>query len=248
MQICSDGYFKKLGCISSFFLCLFIQVHAQYYRPIQFKKDAALLTSSGLVFAAGFYIQTRVEPLAASQINSLDKNKIHAFDRIACNYWSPGAARMSDGLAIGSVLLPMIFLANKQTKKEFIPIAHVTIQSLALSQALANISKLSKRTRPFVYNPDAPIEKKLKPDARMSFFSAHTVTVSSTFFSFALAHKTYFKDSKANPYLMASAFVVPAIQAYLRVRAGKHFPSDVIVGYLVGMGSAYLMHRLYLQK
>jgi len=38
---------------------------------------------------------------------------------------------------------------------------------------------------------------------------------------------------------------LPAIQGYLRVRAGKHFPTDVITGYIVGLGSAWLMHKMH---
>ncbi len=238
--------FIKSGLVSGFFLCIqFVQ--AQTYLQPKFGRDLPVLAGSGLVFGTGLYLQSQVNPLSSDDILKLDKSKIWKFDRIACSQWNTTAKFASDGLAVSSVLLPLIFLANEHTKSEFYPIANVSLQSLALAQALANMTKLSNRNRPYLYNPDAPMSEKLKSDARMSFFSAHTVTVSSTCFSFAFAHKTYLPSSKANPYIMAGAFIVPAIEGYLRVKAGKHFPSDVIVGYIVGLGTAYLMHRLYLK-
>lgn len=236
----------KLGLLPGFFL-LTQFLHAQYvhFSP---RRDLPIMGCSGLVFGASMYMQYRVTPLDQSQIGRLDKNQIWKFDRIACNYWSPTAKHISDGLGGASVLLPLLFLSNQNTKKDFVAIANVSLKSLALAQALANVSKLGLRNRPFLYNPNAPMSEKLKSDARMSFFSAHTVTVSSSCFSFAFAYNTYFPDSKAKPFIIGSACLLPTVEGFLRVRAGKHYPTDVIVGYLVGLGSAYLMHRLYLVK
>ncbi|MBL7837442.1 MAG: phosphatase PAP2 family protein [Bacteroidetes bacterium] len=238
--------FIKSGLLPGFFLCTQF-VYTQSYWSVKVGRDLPLMAGSGLVFGTGMYFQSLVKPYSAVDLSNLKTSQVPKFDRIACSQWDLNAGYASDGLAISSVLLPLYFLTNKQSKSGFYPIANVSLQSLALSQAIAGITKLSKRDRPFLYNPEVPISEKLKQDARLSFFSAHTVTVSSTCFSFALAHKTYLPNSKANPYISAGAFLIPALEGYLRVKAGKHFPSDVIVGYLVGMGSAYLMHRLYLK-
>jgi membrane-associated phospholipid phosphatase len=238
---------KKLSICLSFFLCLFsskAQLSYQYWP----KKDLPVLGASALVLGGSLYFQEKVPALSQAQIGALNAQNINKFDRYACTQWNTGIARGSDLLAIGSVFLPAYFAINKKTRSNFLPIANVSIQSLFLSQAIANLAKFSKRNRPYLYNPDVDMQYKLKSDSRMSFFSAHTTTVSSTCFSFAFAHSTYFKDSKANPYIWSTAIVLPAIEGYLRVKAGKHYPSDVIVGYLAGLGSAWLIHQLHLKQ
>jgi membrane-associated phospholipid phosphatase len=238
---------KKLSVCLSFFLCFFsTKAQLSYqYRP---KKDLPVLGASAIVLGGALYFQEKVPALSQTQIGALNPSSINSFDRYACNQWNTNIAKGSDVLAIGTVLLPAYFAINKNTRSSFVPIANVSIQSLFLSQALANLAKFSKRNRPYLYNPDVDMTYKLKPDSRMSFYSAHTTTVSSSCFSFAFAHSTYYKDSKANPYIWSTAIVLPAIEGYLRVKAGKHYPSDVIVGYLVGLGSAWIMHQVHLKQ
>jgi membrane-associated phospholipid phosphatase len=89
---------------------------------------------------------------------------------------------------------------------------------------------------------------KTTTDARFSFFSAHTTTVSTICFTTAFAYGAYRPDGKYKNLIWASAIALPAVEGYLRVKAGKHFPSDVITGYFVGLGTSYLMHRLHLSK
>lgn len=208
-------------------------------------KDIALFTSSSIIFGTSFYLQKKVKPLKETQILSLKQSDVNAFDRIACSLYSKKIAHISDGLAISSLLFNGYFLFNKNTKKDFLNIEMVSIQSLMLSQAIANGFKLTLRNRPFMYNQNVEMNEKIKSESRLSFFSAHTSTVSSLAFSFAFAHQQYFKTHKANPYIMSGAILLPALQGYLRVRAGKHFPTDVITGHLIGLGSSYLMHRIH---
>lgn len=239
--------FKKLSiCLSFFLLANVTQSQYSYnYKPV---RDISILGGSSITFGVSWLMQKQVEPLDIVTINALKINDINRFDRIACRYWNKDIALASDVVAIGSVALPVWFYINGNTRKDAFKIGNVAAESLMLSQALANLFKLGKRNRPYLYNSETPMSQKLKSDSRMSFFSAHTTTVSSMCFSFAFAHGTYFKDSKSNGIIMSSAIILPAIEGFMRVRAGKHFPSDVITGYLVGLGSAYLMHRIHLVR
>ena len=54
-----------------------------------------------------------------------------------------------------------------------------------------------------------------------------------------------YTTSNARRYLWATAAIVPAIQGYLRVRAGKHFVTDVVVGYLIGAAVGLLVPSLH---
>ena len=99
-----------------------------------------------------------------------------------------------------------------------------------------------------MYNENVPMDVKRKPYNRLSFFSAHTATVSAACFSFAYAHQTYLPDSKIKNIVWFYAFTVPAIEGMLRIAAGKHYFTDAITAYAIGFGTSYLMHRLHLKK
>ena len=238
-------HFKKLSLILGFF-AVFTSLKSQVTYRYNSSVDPAFTIGSGLLFTASIIAQKQVKPLSDQVILSLNSENINQFDRIACTQWSPKTAKLSDGLVIGTGLLYSYYLFKPQTRKASVNIAGVAFQSLLLAQALSNALKLSCRNRPFLYNPSVSMDEKRKIDSRMSFFSAHTTTVSSLCFSFALAHKVYCPNQKQTG-IWIGAFTIPAIEGFLRVKAGKHYPSDVITGYLVGLGSSLLMHYLHKQ-
>ena len=103
----------------------------------------------------------------------------------------------------------------------------------------------STRSRPFVYNEDFSLSKKQTVGARHAFFSGHTsLTAASCFFT-ARVFSDYFPDSKYKPLVWAGAILVPATVGYLRVAAGKHFPTDVITGYAIGATIGMLIPHLH---
>lgn len=238
--------FKKLSIVLGFFI-LSLNLNAQYVYRYKAFLDPAFAIGNGIVFTGSLLAQKQVKPLDDKVILALNKQDINRFDRIACNQWSPRVAKVSDALALGTGLMYSYFLFKPETQKESINIAGVAFQSLLLSQSLSNALKLGLRNRPYLYNPHVNMEEKRKVDARMSFFSAHTSTVSSLCYSFALAHNTYFPDKKQTG-IWIGAITIPAIEGFLRVKAGKHYPSDVITGYLVGLGSSLIMHYLHKQR
>ena len=42
--------------------------------------------------------------------------------------------------------------------------------------------------------------------------------------------------------------MIPAITGYLRVKAGKHYPTDTIAGYLLGATAGILIPQLHKKK
>lgn len=238
--------FKKLSIVLGFFI-LSLNLNAQNVYRFKVFLDPAFAIGNGIVLTGSILAQKHVKPLDDKVILALNKQDINRFDRIACNQWSPRVAKVSDALALGTGLMYSYFLFKPVTQKESINIAGVAFQSLLLSQSLSNALKLGLRNRPYLYNPQVNMEEKRKVDARMSFFSAHTSTVSSLCYSFALAHNTYFPDKKQTG-IWIGAITIPAIEGFLRVKAGKHYPSDVITGYLVGLGSSLIMHYLHKQR
>lgn len=89
------------------------------------------------------------------------------------------------------------------------------------------------RDRPFVTYPDI---QKLTGAGSPSFPSGHTSEAFATATSLSLAFPKW--------YVIAPAYVWAGAAGYSRMHLGVHYPSDVVVGALVGAGSAWLCHEL----
>ena len=88
----------------------------------------------------------------------------------------------------------------------------------------------------------------MSKSARFAFFSGHTSVTASNFFFTAKVFSDYFPDSKLKPYIWSVAAIAPAITAYLIVKAGRHYKTDVITGYAVGAAIGFLVPHLHRKK
>ena len=109
----------------------------------------------------------------------------------------------------------------------------------------AIIKGLTLRTRPYVYDPETPIDKKTSKDARVSFYSGHTATTSVISFFVAKVFSDYLSDTTTRTMIWTGAAVYPALVAYLRRDSGHHFRTDVITGYVIGAAIGYFVPELH---
>jgi len=123
------------------------------------------------------------------------------------------------------------------------------VETMGWTITMTSFTKgIVKRKRPFVYNTTIPIEDKMASNGRLSFFSGHTAGVASLSFFTAKVFNDYYPDSKWKPVIWSAAAVIPATTGYLRVRGGKHYPTDVIVGMAIGGLVGVLIPHLHRKK
>lgn len=216
---------------------------------LSWKLDAPLASASIGLHTSYLLLKPRIQPLTETQILALRRNDVWAFDRSPTYNWSRPAAKTSDGLMLFAMASPTLLLLDPNVRRHAPKVTVMALQVFALNTGITNLTKvLAHRTRPFVYNPNAPLEYKTRPDARLAFFSGHTSVTSSMSFFTAKVFHDYNPNSKARPYIWAAAALVPATTGYLRWRAGKHFITDILVGYavgaLVGIGIPELYKRI----
>ena len=89
------------------------------------------------------------------------------------------------------------------------------------------------KDRPFVTYPDI---QKLTSAGSPSFPSGHTSEAFATATSLSIAFPKW--------YVIAPCFIWASAAGYSRMHLGVHYPSDVLVGALIGSGSAWLCHEL----
>ncbi len=213
-------------------------------------KTETVVYALGMGTMTGAWLKSRqVEPLTIQEINELNPEKIRPFDRFATENYSRRAKITSDVLMVGSYLTPLSLMLDPQKRPDAITLAVMGAETYLLVSGVTQLTKnLTLRNRPFVYNPEADLEDKQKKDARYSFFSGHTSTAAAATFFWAKVYSDYHPDGKWKPMIWGAAIAIPALTGYMRVKAGKHFPTDVITGYAVGALCGYLIPELHKGK
>jgi len=109
------------------------------------------------------------------------------------------------------------------------------IAALIARFGVASIIRLFyHRLRPFIA---FHLRHPLVTDTSYSFPSGHTI------FLFALATGAFFVNKRLSHVLYASAFLV----GFARVIAGVHYPSDILGGIILGIGTSLLLREIYLR-
>ncbi len=244
---------KYLQHISFRWLFIFVlvttNIYAQSPYEIDWKKESIYLGIGTSTITTALLLNANFEGLKTEDVSGMDRANVHRFDRKATFHYSSEASHLSDIFSIGSHVLPFLFIGEKETRKEFGTIVLMYGEALMITGGLTGLTKrFTKRPRPYVYNEMAPITKKQSRTARYSFFSGHTSSAATNSFFAAKVFSDYFPDSKLKPYVWFTAASIPAITGYLRYKAGKHYPTDVLTGYAVGAVIGVLIPHLHRAK
>ncbi len=152
-------------------------------------------TSIGLTATALILDKTNTtDPYTPSELALLNRNDVNPFDRGATYNWSTGASTISDVFLIGAVASPILFLTNKPTRSNFGWLALMSWEVLSINYGVTyTVKNLTDRPRPFVYNPEVPMEVRTGSDGRESFYSGHVSTAAAM--SFFIASSLLFSTS-----------------------------------------------------
>lgn len=236
-----------------FFSALSLNAIAQVPYRITMRTDAPVYGASLAMLGANAYLGSRLTAFTESELNALTPPTLPAWEALALNRWNEGAAKRSDVVlfaAFGTAGMVLLAQTPKNTfVRDGLVLGSLWFQTNLSTLMLTDLVKNSlRRNRPFVYNAQAPLIDRMEPDARKSFFSGHaSMTACNTFFA-AKIWSDMHPNSKLKPWVWTAAAAVPAYAALQRVQAGKHYPSDVIVGLAVGAAMGYLIPQIHLTR
>lgn len=219
------------------------------YR-LDFKREVPFIVSSGVILGVGLLADglNNTTPFTTQELNALDVSDINSFDRKYVNNYSPVDAKTSDYIRTGITILPILLLSEHHTKEDITSLLVMAAEVMSVTFGITNgVKNLVARTRPSVYNPIVPLSERTSSGSRKSFFSGHTShTAAGAFFMAKVIsdyHPNMNKGTKIG--LWSVSAYIPAITGYLRVKAGKHFPTDVMTGYAVGAFIGWLIPHLH---
>jgi hypothetical protein len=220
---------------------------AQSPYSLSWKKDGSLLSVGGALGATGFILYQSVSPPSPSEVNQCLRETVNGFDRSAIFHYSEQADRTSDVLFGMAAVAPFLLFADKAMQDDWKTITLMYIETWSFIGSTSMLSKgLVERYRPFVHNPNAPFDKKLSSDAKMSFFSNHTTTAFASAVFLSTVYSDYNPHSEWRSCVWAGSLLAASVVGYLRYEAGMHFPTDILVGALMGSAIGYSipwMHR-----
>jgi membrane-associated phospholipid phosphatase len=224
-------------------------IYAKSPYSISWGKES-IIAGTGIVSALiSSGISYNIKPLTQAEISLLNKNDINSIDRSATNYYSPNVARASDVLVVSLACTPGLFITSQETRNDIIVIGTMYAETMLFSNFLPSYTKGGiERIRPFVYNPDAAISEKLTSEAKRSFFSGHTTNAFASAVFLSTVYSNYYPDSKWTPYIWGGSLLAASSVGYMRYRAGKHFPTDILVGAAVGSAIGYLIPKFHENK
>lgn len=239
---------KRILTVLLLFCFLFPTTQAQSPYRFKFPQEAAWTGGALAGIGLSFVIQSKNHTFTPAQIAALDPKDIPAFDRFVTRQYSLKAQRGSDRLLYSGFAVPTLILLDPEIRQESGEMAVLVGETFLLNTALTMLVKqLVHRPRPFTYNPNVPMAAKLERDARLSFFSGHTSTTAALTFVTARIWADFHPDSRWKPAIWAGAALLPVTVGLLRVKGGKHFLSDVVVGLgvgaLSGLAVPFLHHR-----
>lgn len=221
----------------------FAQQNGPY--SLNLKNDAIVLGLGTGLSIFSYLRESNTIGLSKNEILNLDRNNVNPFDRIAINNSSEPAAILSDIGLLASLAASASLVVPKSARKDFKKIFVMGIEAVTLNYAATYLTKTAfLRNRPYMYRDQTPFDQNDK-DGRLSFISGHS-SFSAVSMVFVYTSLTpYLKNDLYKNLLLTSTILIPTTVAYLRVKAGKHFPTDVIAGVTTGALIGYLVPNLH---
>jgi len=226
-------------------------VKSEHHYDVSVRLDVPLALGITLTSALGVYRYYSMERVSADNLKP--RSEFLPWDRPFVGHYSGWATTVSH--YTGALAVAPLALAGYSWYKgdadahDFGAYALMFAEAFALENALNQIFRsMQLWPRPFIYAKRGEGAKKAasaRGEAYGSFYSGHA----SAAFTVAIFTGDWFSEvypnSKYKPLVWASSFALASGVAALRVVAGKHYPSDVLVGAFMGTGVSLGILKLH---
>jgi membrane-associated phospholipid phosphatase len=178
-----------------------------------------------------------------------DHQLLGDLDATVYDQFSRGGAQLSDLTLAVALAAPAAYLTGSTIDDADGDRLVLYGETLAIDLAVVQLAKyLVQRPRPYLYNPSPEAVRYAAAsgdDGWASFYSSHAAMS----FGAAVAGAYLLSTSNASPTARGVAwgtgFALAAATSNLRVRAGRHFYSDVILGAVIGSAIGYAVPALH---
>lgn len=186
--------------------------------------------------------------LDTNTVKALSKDKVPSFDRWAVR--SSDAADAASNIPFyASIPYPFILLADHDIRHDAGRVYGLYWEAMAITGLLyTGGDYFVDRYRPEVYDESKPVNYRTSGNGKNAFFAGHVALVATSTFFTASIYDIYHPASGLKWAFYGVAAAATGTTIYLRHVAGKHWPSDLLIGTVVGVGSGMLVPRLHRYK
>jgi len=230
-------------------------VDAHLYRMNYWVSGGfSLVATAANAYAIPNLIKSKSE-ITPKEIQGLNPDAFNGFERWAFRQ-NPGQAEQLDknsdyilqGIIVGTAALGL----DKAIRRDALRLLMLYYETHAVTFTLYNFSffgpLFQNKYRPIVYYTELPLDARNGGNNKNSQYSGHTASAAASTFFMAKVYNDYHPEfSSGKKYLIYGlASIPPLIEGYYRMAAMKHFPSDILIGFLIGATCGVVvpeMHR-----
>lgn len=246
MGVKSQNGILKFYVISVLLYFSSLNVYGQNPYNISLDREASIIGLGAIGLGTSIWLNKRDREYKESDLVHLDMDQLWSLNAWSVHQSSPSSRKISDIMLRTSIMIPATLLADKRSRNHFGSAGLIALETLLINTALTNLSKVTaRRKRPYLYRDDFKTYDWKSKNAHWSFYSGHTSTVASMSFVTAQMYSDFYAESSWKPLVWSTAAIIPAVTGYLRMKGGRHFFTDVLVGYIAGAAIGIIVPRLH---
>jgi membrane-associated phospholipid phosphatase len=238
----------RFGGLLAIALVLAVPATAGERFDLETSRETAIYATGGALALGALVITDHRDLLSDDEIAALDPADVPGLDRFATRQWSPAAGTASDVLAYGLIASPALLYTQTGSAMGAGDLTVMYTQTMLVQMGTVGLLKhLVGRVRPFVYNDDPriPAELKRSKTAVMSFPSGHTA---NAFAGAVFSGEVFARlnpDDPARHWVRGGTLVLAAATGWFRIKAGRHFTTDVLAGAAIGALVGWAVPKLH---
>lgn len=182
---------------------------------------------------------TAIATLTATAARADEPCPVNGLDCLAVSQFSATADATSDAFFVTALALPIGLELGRGIGDDSLRRGAAYAGAVGATALTAGAVKLiARRDRPYTYNrhPGVVAYTAQARGNDHSFFSGHTSLAFAALTSGATLYNPTSHDDTARLGIWGGAGAIAAATGVLRIRAGQHFPTDVMVGAVIGTG------------
>lgn len=232
-------------------------IQPQLYRMNYWLSAGISLASTAAnIYAVPNIIKAK-QPMSDAELAGLDKTIFSGFDRWAL---TQDPAKRDINYQYSDYLLPVIIAGagtlafDKKIRRDWLRLLMLYYETHAITFNLYNFSffgpAFQNKVRPIAYYDEYfTADQRRAGNNRNSLYSGHTASAAASTFFLVKVYSDYHPEIGGRKYLYyALASIPPLAEGYLRMQALAHFPSDVLVGFVIGATCGVLVPELHRLK